>query len=307
MAIIMSATISANFFAFDFEGARLQTPSKPLKTNALEITTQQPKDYCSWSAKEDSASFSLLKKAAAFWKEKQITEQYFVYGKQDLENNGSFSWQALPYYKTNNTLSRIWQQIVVLWRVVFGGFEASKDYIQQQSELYTKDFAVTESKEPAAEINLQPGKDPFCDKEKIAKQSVFEGHNIRILYNYAPIGFGGERLHFLIVPKRHVADFAQLTNDEYAEAADLSKKLITHFKNDRKSQEAYLFWKYGEDAGQTVDHCHLHVILTANKAQSTWGKLTVLKNILFGSSPLSADQLKTKVEALKKELGELSP
>lgn len=300
--IIMTLGIHANNGIINYDDIYLQVPLKPLKTHALEITTRIPKDYTSWSAVESKAAFEFFKEISLLWKEKKIGEQYFVYGKQNLEGNQPFSWQILPYNKTNNFISRIWQQIVVIWRIVFGGFVATKDYIQQQVEKYKDDFENWKSDEIVPEMNHEPGKDPFCDAEKIAKQSVFEGRNIRILYNYAPIGFDGEPLHFLILPKRHVSNYNQLTNEEDSEIADLSKKLITYFKTNRKSQEAYLFWKNGVDAGQSVDHFHLHLILTGNKVQTIWDKLTVLRIILFGSSPLPPDQLKTKVESLKVEL-----
>ena len=58
------------------------------------------------------------------------------------------------------------------------------------------------------------------------------------------------------------------------------------FKQTRKAEDIYLFHKTGIDAGQTVPHWHMHLIVTANKTQGFFGKLTVLKNMLFGSSPM---------------------
>lgn len=306
MVIIMSLQVNANNAILNYDGVILQVPQKPFKTNALEITTKASKEYSSWSATESNAAFEFFKEIPLLWQEKKIGEHYLVYGHQNLEGNQPFSWQILPYYKTSNILSRIWQQIVVLWRVVFGGFVATKDYINEQTKKYSRDFENWKSEEIVAKPSNEPGKDFLCNPEKISTQSVFEGNRVRIVYPHAPIGFGGERLHFFITPKRHVEDFNQLTIEENAEVADLSKKLITYFKNNRNSQEVYLLWKYGVDAGQTLDHCNLHVILTSSKAQSIWDKLTVFKNIFLGSSPLPADQLKAKVDALKTELVKLA-
>ena len=60
--------------------------------------------------------------------------------------------------------------------------------------------------------------------------------------------------------------------------------------------------KTGIDAGQSVKHWHLHVIFSTNTAQNFWGRITVIRNILFGSSPMKRDELARKVGALRLEL-----
>ncbi len=65
---------------------------------------------------------------------------------------------------------------------------------------------------------------------------------------------------------------------------------------------AYQFAKTGLQAGQTVNHCHEHLIFTATKTQEFFSKLRVLKNMCWPASPLSKEELSQRVKALKKEL-----
>jgi diadenosine tetraphosphate (Ap4A) HIT family hydrolase len=148
------------------------------------------------------------------------------------------------------------------------------------------------------------GNDAFCDQKVIDKQLVFEGKEINILYNYAPIVLGEGKLHFLIVPKQHRSKFTDLTETEYLDVMQLSQKLVGFYKG-KGYHTAYLFDKTGIEAGQTVPHWHEHVVFTATKTQEFFGKLTVLKNMLFGSSPLPSKELQIRVLLLKEDLNEV--
>ena len=148
------------------------------------------------------------------------------------------------------------------------------------------------------------GNDAFCNPKVLDKQRVFEGKEINVLYNYAPIGLGEEKLHFLIVPKEHHPNFSDLTKSEYLESMQLSQKLIKFYQG-KGFHTAYLFDKTGAEAGQTVPHWHEHVVFTATKTQELFGKWTVLKNMVLGSSPLPPKELQNRVQSLKKELAEV--
>lgn len=296
-----------NYAIYSYQDVSLDIPVKSFKKDAVEVTTVSQKSFMNWTPIDHQLFFHLLRKVTATWNEKNIGNQYLVYGKQDLVSGSPFSWQVMPYQKTNGIFSRMWQQIVVLWRIVFGGFSASKEYIDRQLTTFKDQFTNFKISNPSAGSAdfadpVQLGNDAFCNPETIERQSVFEGRKVRILYNYAPIGLGGDRLHFLVIPKRHVSEFNQLSDDEFVEMMDLSQKLITHFKTTRNSQEVHLMWKEGKDAGQTVAHPHLQMIFAAKKAERIWGQLTVLKNIVWGSSPMPAVELKRNVDSLRKEL-----
>lgn len=86
----------------------------------------------------------------------------------------------------------------------------------------------------------------------------------------------------------------------------LTTKLVNHFTDTRKTiKNAYLLNKTGLDAGQTVKHWHLHVIFSTNVAQDFWGKVTGMKDILLGSSPMKKDVLAKRINALREELAQL--
>ncbi len=247
----------------------------------------------------------MLQKTVAIWKEKGIADQYLVYGKEQPGTGVPFNWEAVPYYKPRTIIGRIWQQLSVLYRITFGGATASLTQRQKQIKEYKTSFEDSSEliqKQIKKVDDTIVGHDAFCKDEVIDKQSVLKGRTVNVLYNYAPIGFGGERLHFLIVPKKHRTRFSDLAEEEYLEATKLTQALSKHFYKTRSIQNGHIFHKTGEDAGQTVPHWHMNMILTANKAQGFFGKLTVLKNMLFGSSPMKDAALKEKVQSLRSEL-----
>lgn len=232
------------------------------------------------------------------WEKKGITD-YLRYRK--LSSNTTFHWEVVPYSKNSWSF---WQQFKVLWNITFGGLSISK----KDRQSIAKDFKKTDSTLeflPLETKSQETSLDVFCTEKVIQKQLVFEGKLINVLYNYAPIGIGQKKLHFLLVPKRHCKKFSDLTKKEYLEVTELSDKLITHYKHEESDQQdlsVYIFDKTGSVAGQTVAHWHQHLVITTTKIQGIWGKLTVLRNMIFGSFPLKAEKLKTRVEELKKNL-----
>ncbi len=247
-----------------------------------------------WSKQNLKDSYAVMQKIVQQWQDNNITDQYLIIGKANQTT--SFSWEIVPYERCSTWIGRVVQQIVVLWRFVFGGAVFSE---QSKPEKKT----VT----PLLEKRLDKAKDPFCDQATIDRQCVLYGDTANVLYNIAPIGFGGEKLHFLIVPKRHCETFAELDESEYVESLQLAQQLYSHFRATRKKIEnVYIFYKSGIDAGLTVPHPHMHFIVTTNPAQDVFGNLTVFKNIFFGSFRMNSTDFKNRVGELKKELSYLS-
>lgn len=276
-------------------------PEHQLAEESLQIRTITPLSFLEWSEDNHNDAFTSLNKVMAVWEMYKQVNQNLVFGKIQFDNPDSFSWEIVPYLTTDNKLMFYQQQISVLWNVIFGGRELTDGEKVHQTAVYRSYFqdSINIDAQPYAHSNPN---DPFSKSEVIERQRVLEGQLVNVLYDYAPMGFGGERLHFLIVPKARKVAFVELSADENKEAMSLTQKLITHFKTTREIQEAYLFHKTGEDAGQTVPHWHMHVILIANTAQGIFGKLESLKKMLFGSSPLSDEELKEKVTAYRSEL-----
>ena len=67
--------------------------------------------------------------------------------------------------------------------------------------------------------------------------------------------------HTLIITNRHVADFFELTKEEMAELNEVLKKQKEELKKIDKEISAFnVGVNIGKDAGQSIMHCHLHLI-----------------------------------------------
>ncbi len=97
---------------------------------------------------------------------------------------------------------------------------------------------------------------PFCNIKNYKDQIVCETElSISILDRY-PVSEG----HTLVIPKRHVKSYFDLTQDEVVD--------LWYMVNDVKEAFNYMYEpdgynigiNIGEAAGQTIPHCHIHVI-----------------------------------------------
>ena len=67
--------------------------------------------------------------------------------------------------------------------------------------------------------------------------------------------------HCLIIPKRHVKDYFELTNDEVIACNDLIKKIKDKILlKDSLVKGFNIGTNAGKIAGQSVLHCHIHLI-----------------------------------------------
>lgn len=272
-------------------------PDKQLLNQSLHLKVPE-KPLSGWSAQNHADSCRFMQQIAQAWKNSHVTDQYLIYGKVD---SNPFHWEIVPYQKCRTWIGRAIQQIQVLWRTVFGGVTVSEKESQNQYKKY--EWCLSQSPDTVEPSDV-PNKshDTFCKDETIERQWVVTGKKVNVLFNYAPVGFGGERLHFLVVPKQHRETFTDVTQEEYCESLELASKLIDHFTETRKLKNVYLLNKTGRDAGQIIKHWHLHVIFSTNNAQDFWGKMTIFKSILLGYSPMKKDDLAKKVGGLREEL-----
>ena len=68
-------------------------------------------------------------------------------------------------------------------------------------------------------------------------------------------------LHCLIIPKRHVKDYFELNNDEVIACTNLIKKIKDEILlKDPLFKGFNIGTNSGKVAGQTVLHCHIHLI-----------------------------------------------
>ena len=69
------------------------------------------------------------------------------------------------------------------------------------------------------------------------------------------------KYHCLIIPKRHIKDFFELTNEELVACNDLVKKVKNEvIKKDPNIEGFNLGTNIGKVSGQSILHCHLHLI-----------------------------------------------
>jgi diadenosine tetraphosphate (Ap4A) HIT family hydrolase len=67
--------------------------------------------------------------------------------------------------------------------------------------------------------------------------------------------------HCLIIPKRHVKDYFELTNDEVIACNDLIKKIKEEILFKDSSVKGFnIGSNIGKISGQSVLHCHVHLI-----------------------------------------------
>lgn len=95
----------------------------------------------------------------------------------------------------------------------------------------------------------------FCEipKERI----ILENSLAYAIYD----GFPVTTHHALVIPKRHVADYFELSKDELLACDALLKQLRLDILNTDDEVVAFnIGMNAGEAAGQTVFHCHIHLI-----------------------------------------------
>jgi ATP adenylyltransferase len=95
----------------------------------------------------------------------------------------------------------------------------------------------------------------FCESDKLkiveSNESAF---SIRDNYPVTP-------LHTLIIPFRHVESYFELTKDELDSCNDLLASQKQYLDQSDSEITGYnIGMNIGSDAGQTIDHCHIHLI-----------------------------------------------
>ncbi len=99
----------------------------------------------------------------------------------------------------------------------------------------------------------------FCkiiNKEKKA-QIIFENDKVLVFKDIKPVA----PVHLLIVPKKHIVSINHLEDKDKGIIGELFLVAQKMAYNREISKSGYrLIFNVGPDAGQTVDHLHLHLI-----------------------------------------------
>ena len=95
----------------------------------------------------------------------------------------------------------------------------------------------------------------FCNSKKSG--IAHENELAYACYDTYPVS----NLHCLIIPKRHLSDYFDLTNDELIACNDLIKKMRFEITAKDKTVKAFnIGTNAGKISGQSIMHCHIHLI-----------------------------------------------
>jgi len=95
----------------------------------------------------------------------------------------------------------------------------------------------------------------FCDIKKSG--CAHENALAYVSYDSYPVS----EYHSLVVPKRHIKDYFDLTNEELLACNDLIKVVKNEITNKDKTVKGFnLGTNIGKVSGQSIYHCHFHLI-----------------------------------------------
>ena len=280
---------------------QISVPSCPLKKGSLSVeSTFSEKSLAAWNKRQHAESYNLLENAAIIWKEQENIEDFLVIGTMPPRmHSDRFFWEIIPF---SHSRYNFIDQFSVVWNHIFNSLCFSRNERQAIKSKYSDYIPFfSNAYNPPSEQSSCTANDPFCHPDVIAKQVLYEGDKMIVLYNYAPIG--EDKLHFLILPKAHRTGFPELTLDEYLEAQEIASKLILYFAK-KGFPIVFLLHKTGKYAGQTVPHWHEHLIFASDETNEFLGKLAVILKMIFPAKPLPDDELEVLVKKYRQQVQE---
>ena len=95
----------------------------------------------------------------------------------------------------------------------------------------------------------------FCNH--IESELVHENNLAYASYDSYPVS----EFHCLVIPKRHIKDFFELSNDELVACNDLIKLVKDEIRNKDQTVSGFnIGTNVGKVSGQSIFHCHFHLI-----------------------------------------------
>ena len=95
----------------------------------------------------------------------------------------------------------------------------------------------------------------FCDSKKSG--IAHENDLAYASYDTYPVS----EFHCLIIPKRHIKDYFEMTNNELIACNDLIQKVKNEILDKDNTVKGFnIGTNAGKFAGQSIMHCHIHLI-----------------------------------------------
>lgn len=241
---------------------------------AFLFTSIQPQEapFEQWTPASFRTSYYEMQKVAQGYLHAGYSS-WLTYGET---HEHPFHWQVVPF---KGEKPSVLTQIEVLWHLTF-------------SSPADPSIPPSTTKKDLPKLTE---KNPFIDPNVIAKQLIYAGKEVYLLYNYAPL----TEHHFLVIPKREAQNFLELTEEEYLEAEELAQKVVSYYS----TLHGHLLDKNGKAAGQTVPHWHQHLIFTEPGFNEWVTRLHFALRMVMGASPLSDEELHQRVEHYQETLG----
>ena len=150
---------------------------------------------------------------------------------------------------------------------------------------------------PTPQIPLSERHCAFCDQSILATHTFYEDDLVMALCTHRPI-FPG---HCLVIPRRHVERFEELSDQELLQIGKIIRKVNTAAMKVYGTSSYLLLQKNGIEAGQSVPHVHVHYIPRPNGDTST---LKFFFNMLLADigKPISADEMRTSTKKMRDAL-----
>lgn len=187
-------------------------------------------------------------------------------------------------------------QAAALHKAVSTFLETSKQtFFKVYAQGITKISEVTQKVANFAKPQVKERPCAFCDKEVINRQCVLEDRDFYLLADYAPIMPG----HLLVVAKRNVERFEELTDLEFVQYGRLVQRVKVAFHDVFEADDYIILQKNGKSAGQTVPHMHVHLIPTKAAYSRIVGEVKTLFRIVFGARSGNDEALKKTVEQFR--------
>jgi histidine triad (HIT) family protein len=139
----------------------------------------------------------------------------------------------------------------------------------------------------------------FCDNDILNRQKFYEDDLVFALYTHKPILPG----HCLIIPKRQVERFEELTDQELTQMGRVIKKVNQAAQQLFKTSSYLLLQKNGPEAGQSIPHVHFHYI---PKKEGDRSSIKFLFKMYMANffKPISADEMQCVVKEMRKAMEE---